>query len=757
MNKRITLGFVGGLIAATTGLLFAISSSIYVSQNGTGTECTMINPCSFTTGLNKAQPGDVISVVGVITSDVLISKSGTDDQPIIIDGGVYDGSNRSGQNVVMIDGSNIVFKNAEVKNAYDFGIRTKGNNIVISNVEVHHSVRKYFNGVTCTNSSGGWGAGIRIGVGNGIRVENSRSYNNCGEGIGLLAASNVFLEGNIIENNWSINIYIDQSNGVSAIDNLSICNDKNYYRYGMQSRGISFGAEGYGVGDITGATILRNTIIGCRGISFYDQIGAKIINSEIAYNDFTQVVGVPISFPSNTIGDNVNIHDNFTEITVTLSGTPTQSPTLTPNNQIIVSTSSELTNAMRTAQSGEYIYIRAGRYAAPATGWQFSNSGVTLTNYPNERVTLSSFNPLTSGNYVIKCLQSSPIVNNNRIIGTDVGTQKGLVIEGGHLSINPAIVGYQCDGWEIAGIEFSNVGYAIFQRKVSNGKVSADNWYVHDNLVTDYYRESGMQFNGNSNLIENNEIYKTTDLYSSTYGCQILNLLGNNNIVRENHFERIDQDIRCIGIFFEWDLADNNVIENNVIKGVSNGISFFGGDNNIIRNNSFSGVDTAFVIRSWVDGVTAYPCNFSNFMPLENDTTNPDWIYMYPRDCKSKNNVFENNNVFGFSTFSFINIPESSNVFINATVTPTITFTETKTSTSTATATTTPSRTPTVTRTPSRTPTKTLTSTPTPTKTMTPTVTHTPTLTPTPTSSCVKIWIGETPVYVGCFYPINTP
>jgi len=334
-------------------------------------------------------------------------------------------------------------------------------------------------------------------------------------------------------------------------------------------------------------------------------------------------------------------------------------------------------------------------YEAPATGWQFASSGVTLTNYPGEVVTLTAKSK-TSGNYVIKCLQSSPAVDNVRIVGSDVGTQKGIVMSGEVLGIAPAIAAYQCDGWGVSGVEFRNVGYGIFTRKVNNGAISADGWYVHDNYVSDYYRESGMQFNGNGNRIENNRIVKATASSSTTYGCQLLNLLGNNNIVRGNYLERVNQSVRCIGIFFEWDLADANLIEGNTIKGVPVGMSFFGGDNNIVRNNVMSGTDMAFVVRSW-DGGTAYPCNFSDFMPLESDTSNPDWKYYYPHDCRSKGNRFENNTVSGFAAFSIVELPEASNVFGMVTPTITSTATNTPTSTPTRTPTSTPTRTPTAT------------------------------------------------------------
>ena len=368
------------------------------------------------------------------------------------------------------------------------------------------------------------------------------------------------------------------------------------------------------------------------------------------------------------------------------------------SDEIIVSNTAELTNAIKNSQVGDTITVRGGIYTAPNTGWRFQKDGVTLTNYPDEQVIID-YNSAVSGGYAIACLQSGdPVVNGIRIIGQDVqtenGSAKGIIFRGDPGAISPAILAYKCDGWEVSGVGFSNVGYAIFTRKVDNGRTSADGWHVHDNEIYDFYRESGMQFNGNYNVIENNVITKQTATYTSPYGCQLLNLLGNNNVVRGNTLTRVDQSVRCIGIFFEWNLADNNLIENNTIAGVANGMSFFGGDNNTVRNNTLSGVDTAFILRSW-DGYTqptgGYPCNLSPFMPLESDTSNPDHTYMYPYDCRSKGNVFRNNTVSGFRTFSQVNVAEPSNIFETGTVTP-ATPTQTLTQTPTVTVTAIPSR-----------------------------------------------------------------
>ncbi|RIK51325.1 hypothetical protein DCC61_03095 [Candidatus Microgenomates bacterium] len=337
-----------------------------------------------------------------------------------------------------------------------------------------------------------------------------------------------------------------------------------------------------------------------------------------------------------------------------------------------------LSKAFSTARAGDTVIVRGGTYTAPRTGWRFTNSGlqnqpITITNYPGEQVILHNPSMGTSGNYTIRCLASDPSVNYVTIKGTSLTTaqsipngptsNKGIVLTGVNDAISPAIVAYRCDNWEVTGVDFINVAYAIFQRKVDYGATSADRWNVHHNRVYNFYRESGMQFNGNGNTITDNEIYKVSTQFNSTYGCQHLNLLGNNNVVRNNTISRRGSTYRCIGIFFEWDLADNNLVENNNISEVPVGISFFGGDNNIIRNNNISGTDVGVNITSHPDSVTAYPCNFSHFMPQANDTSNPDHAYYYPHDCRSKNNRIEGNHFSGFSTLLRQGpIQDSSNV-----------------------------------------------------------------------------------------------
>ena len=97
--------------------------------------------------------------------------------------------------------------------------------------------------------------------------------------------------------------------------------------------------------------------------------------------------------------------------------------------------------------------------------------------------------------------------------------------------------------------------------------------------------KSGMQFNGDNNVIEHNEIYKVSDRLDTPFGCQLLNILGDNNIIRGNILSRLGSTAQCGGLSFEWDLADANIVEQNLIFDVTGAIDINGGDHNLIRNN----------------------------------------------------------------------------------------------------------------------------------------------------------------------------
>lgn len=333
--------------------------------------------------------------------------------------------------------------------------------------------------------------------------------------------------------------------------------------------------------------------------------------------------------------------------------------------------------ATQNAIAGDMIYVRGGIYTTEYGGWQFANSGmlempITIANYPGEQIeirvehTEKQYGPFGCW-YSLEDPDSwqTPKADFIRIIGSTVApntlsngvlSQKGIVVRGmaGAETKASGVEVTGCDNWEVAGVDFMGLKHGIFTKKRNFSTVhdySPDNWYVHDNRVYGFYGESGMQFNGNNNLIENNQIYKVTNTINTPYGCTMLNLLGNNNLVRGNEIDSMGSTAGCLGILLEWDLSDANIIENNIIAAVGWGkygiISIAGGDNNIIRDNVIAGT-----VPEWLyvwEG-TAYPnwpCNeesdAKSILPA-NDPTAPDYEYFYnPRNCFSEGNQVYNN------------------------------------------------------------------------------------------------------------------
>jgi hypothetical protein len=352
--------------------------------------------------------------------------------------------------------------------------------------------------------------------------------------------------------------------------------------------------------------------------------------------------------------------------------------------------------AVRSVTNGGMIVLRAGQYPTINGGWDFVNSGtstspITLTNYPNEQAILKISQ--SSHDYMAFRCWSTPTdpadwqttkADYIHIIGTDVSlrtlpdgvtSRKGLVILGAVGEQGAGIEVAGCSYWEVAGVDFVEVAYGIFTKKrnfQSLQNSSPVSWYVHDNRVYNYYRESGMQFNGDFNRIQNNEIYKVSNTLSTPYGCQLLNISGHDNTISSNTLSRLGSTAACGGVLLEWDLADNNLFERNEITDVPWAFSIAGGDNNILRNNvMIGGPDQKQAIKIYsYDAFSAWPCNEStddvDAVPANNPTA-PDYKYYYnPRNCHSSGNLILNNTTHGFSAGVYMTpLPAENTVIRN--------------------------------------------------------------------------------------------
>jgi len=337
--------------------------------------------------------------------------------------------------------------------------------------------------------------------------------------------------------------------------------------------------------------------------------------------------------------------------------------------------------AFDTLVSGDTLYVRGGQYNGVRGGFVFKNSGtesqpITVTNYPNEQA-IFKINVANSKSYeIFRCVinpanpdsWNTPKADHIKIIGTDVTpkllsnnveSKKGIVIQGMENEQSKGITAGDCDYWEVAGVDFIEVSSGIFAFKNNHEMMeehSTDHWHVHDNRVYMFYRESGLQFDGDENLIENNVVSKVTDSVSTTNGCQFINILGDNNIVRKNNVSQAGSTAKCNGIRLEWDLSDENIVEQNLIFASVIGIGLSGGDNNIIRNNiiykmnSPESFGAGIEILSYDDQMTKWPCTEAGraFVPPENPS-HPDYQYYFnPRNCHSFGNQIYNNFIHGF-------------------------------------------------------------------------------------------------------------
>ena len=103
---------------------------------------------------------------------------------------------------------------------------------------------------------------------------------------------------------------------------------------------------------------------------------------------------------------------------------------------------------------------------------------------------------------------------------------------------------------------------------------------IHDSPHT------AILFDGNNNIIENNEIYdvcKETDDCGAIYGGRDWTTYG--NIIRNNYFHDIQgPGSQAIGVYLD-DMMSGITVENNIFKNVTQPIGVGGGHDNIIRNN----------------------------------------------------------------------------------------------------------------------------------------------------------------------------
>uniref|UniRef100_A0A6M3M546 Putative pectate lyase n=1 Tax=viral metagenome TaxID=1070528 RepID=A0A6M3M546_9ZZZZ len=325
--------------------------------------------------------------------------------------------------------------------------------------------------------------------------------------------------------------------------------------------------------------------------------------------------------------------------------------------------------AVTRIYADDTLWIRQGEYLSPSGGFQFANTGssghpVTVRNYPDESVIIRvNDQGIWYAPWVGNAEGSGPVVDYIHIIGSDIANRqlscgiystKGIVVQGPDATYTdaPGVRVWNAAYWEVAGIDFVRMGYGLFGHTYDN-----DHFYVHDNRIIDSTRENHLQFNGPYHTIENNVLVRDRPDYHSPYGCYSLSLLAHGNTVKGNVIDQLQllyynsNLVDPGGILLEWDIADDNIIEGNIIRHMDVAIDFAGGDRNIIRNNilitgDYSHIDGGLYIRSYALPGPTWPCQNEWLVP---GAGHPAYDMYYPHDCHSRDNEIYNNVFVGFN------------------------------------------------------------------------------------------------------------
>lgn len=286
---------------------------------------------------------DIILSAGMEYTNYTVSASGTADNPVVVYG------NDARVKCLTVKGDYVTVQNVIATGCSSHGIFVTGKHVSVLDSIVYGNVTE--NGTGPCPGTGKWGSGIKGAVGaQDLTVQGNTVYANCGEGIALTRVIGGSVIGNTVYDNFSVNIYVDNSNGVTVHDNRTTCTDSRYYRNGSPARGITLAAEYYsGWGfQFRDVTVERNYIEKCGGPRWYapafpsdkgtnvtvrDNLFSGVPTPQVSLPTWVTVSGnVPVTGTPPTAGPTTTQTVTFTPAppTVTRTLSPTRTPTVTP-------------------------------------------------------------------------------------------------------------------------------------------------------------------------------------------------------------------------------------------------------------------------------------------------------------------------------------------------------------------------------------------------------------------------------------------
>ncbi len=270
-----------------------------------------------------AKPGDEISVRGgTYFESTSLSVKGTASAPIVIratpgEKVILDGTNlAAGTAIMTFNGAEHVdFSGFELRNGPYSGIVVwHGRNIRLFDNHIHHMMRNgiYVGGdvtpscfdITVSGNtvhdtalenqyhvltSGGWPGAVVISRTDSATITANRIYNNDGEGLISLRSNSHLIEGNEISDNYSVNLYLDNSRMAVVNGNLVYSRNARYFRNGKPAAGLGVANEAKDVmNPSSDNTFTNNIVIGTRWGFYYGnyEAGGGLRNTKVVNNTF---------------------------------------------------------------------------------------------------------------------------------------------------------------------------------------------------------------------------------------------------------------------------------------------------------------------------------------------------------------------------------------------------------------------------------------------------------------------------------------
>jgi hypothetical protein len=230
------------------------------------------------------------------------------------------GSNWAG---IQASGHDIVVDSIEVTKSKSHGIVTSiqtgaplsGSSITVKNCIVHENMQE--NNPPLTSNQ--WGSALKVEKGSSsINFERNSVFHNYGEGIAVTRGNKVSITQNRVYDNYSVNIYVDNSFDIIVNKNFVTCSpNSGFERDGSRASGITLSEEfytGWGA-QLARIDILNNIFAFCNhGIYYYDTgiAGGGLDSARIINNTFWGSVGTaltldnaPTKTKNNIIANNI--------------------------------------------------------------------------------------------------------------------------------------------------------------------------------------------------------------------------------------------------------------------------------------------------------------------------------------------------------------------------------------------------------------------------------------------------------------------